>query len=284
MLSVSATDDGRVLLDEDGRFLVKVRRFSELAKTLSGGVFVVASGPSTASFPVNKYRNYPFIAMNGSILACTAAGVTPYFYLCDDDGVARERTDYVLQGLEKAEHVAMSLEVFSILYEADNECLRDKSVFLLERVNRFVGKPRLTDRKYAWSIRKDAELFSSFSLFRRTPNRIGFSMNMDKGYFVARTIPYVALQLSCQLGFSRVFLVGVDMSQSKGRFYESGDGAYRSSLDDDYDKVILPSFRLVARKIIRAGGFEVYNLSASSRVPASVFPKIDISALDTLLV
>lgn len=283
MLGIECRDGERWLQDASGRRLVRLRRFAEVAGSMLGDVFIIASGPSTRRFPLYDYRRYPCLAMNGSILACAEHGIAPLFYLCDDQSFVRDRGALALQGLALASHVAMSLEVLSRLHEMDSCCLDGKSVFLLERVNRFVGQPRLSDRAYAWSIRKDKELVTSFSWIRRAPNRIGFSLSLDKGYFVARTIPYVALQLSHQLGSRRVFLLGVDLTPASGRFYEVGDNAVLSSLDEDYGKYILPSFQLMAQRVVEPGRFEVFNLSGDSRMPEQVIPKLSLRALEALL-
>lgn len=282
MLNIDSSGEERWLVDALGERLARLRSFTELGASLSGSAFVLASGPSVGEFPLQSYRDYPFIAMNGSILAAVHGGIAPYFYLCDDESFARDRRELALKGLASASHVAMSFEVICHLYEADQNCLNGKSIFLLERVNRFLGKPRLPDRAYARSIRNDAELVSSFSWIRRTPNRVGFSLNLDKGYFVARTIPYVALQLCHQLGSRRVFLVGFDLTPNNGRFYERGEGCLSSSLNEDYDKYILPSFRLMAQRVI-SSRFEVFNLSRDSRMPAQVIPKVDLREINSLL-
>ena len=285
MLSIDSSGSGgeRWLLNALGERLARLRNFAELSGSLPECVFVLASGPSLGAFPLEAYYEHTFIAMNGSILAAAQCGITPYFYLCDDESFARDRRELALMGLASASNVAMSFEVICRLYEADRHCLDGKSIFLLERVNRFLGKPRLPDRAYARSIRDDVELVSGFSWFRRTPNRVGFSLNLDKGYFVARTIPYVALQLCYQLGSRCIFLVGFDLTPNSGRFYEVGEGCLSSSLNEDYDKYILPSFSLMARRVVSPGRFEVFNLSKDSRMPARVIPKVDLPDVAELI-
>lgn len=283
MLKIESDGERRWIVDAQGSFVVRVRSFSEMAKSSQGDVFLVASGPSIKDFPLSKYSAHPFIAMNGSILACLEHDITPHFYLCDDEGFAHDRSSLVLLGVEQAENVALSLEALSRVHEAYPGCLKGRSVFILERVNRFIGREPLSDRAYAWSIRRDPELISGFSLFKRSPNRIGFSLNMDKGYFVARTIPYVGLQLCHQLGYSRLFLIGVDLNGKGGRFYEAGRGALGTSLDEDFEKYILPSFKWMSRRVMNNENFQVFNMSLGSRMPSSVLPKLSEAELASLL-
>lgn len=266
-----------------GTSVVHLREFSQCRRRHRGSVFILASGPSAADFPLGRYAQYPVLALNGSIQRCVAEGISPLFYLCDDSSFVRNRPELVLQGLRHAESAAMSFDGYSEILQFDSHCLEGRSVYLLERVNRFPGKQVLSDRAYAWSIRRDEELLSDFSLIKRKPNRIGFSLNMARGYFVARTIPYVALQLAYHLGFERAFIVGMDLRQELGRFYEAGDSALPSTIDVDYDDYILPSFKFFSDQLLSRGVFQAYNLSKHSRLPAAVLPKITVSELDELL-
>ncbi len=283
MLKVDFIEGRRWLVDATGSLITPIRSFCELAGSLRGdNAFIAASGSSARDFPWSKYNGYPFIAMNGSIVACVENNIVPKFYLCDDESFARDRFALALLGLERAQNVAMSLEVLSSLHAAQPGCLAGRSVFLLERVNRFIDRKRLSDRAYAWSIRNDQDLISQFSLIRKSPNRVGFSLNLDKGYFVARTIPYVALQLCYQLGCRRNFLIGVDLSRGGGRFYEAGTDVLPTSLDEDFDKYILPSFLWMRRRVVSAG-FQVFNLSPISRLPETLFPRLTDNELESML-
>lgn len=84
-------------------------------------------------------------------------------------------------------------------------------------------------------VRRDADFECKFSWFRQGQNRIGFSCNLEKGYFSSRTIPYAGIQMAYHLGFSQVFMVGMDLDPSKSRLYEQGGDAVRSRLDGDCD-------------------------------------------------
>src|SRR5690606_33215768 len=199
----------------------------------SGTLIAVASGPSAADFPIERYRHVPMIAMNGSIVRFAEAGIRPLFYLCDDRGFVRLRQPLVRQGIELAEHAALGAGALEVLLEQAPDALEGRSVYLMQRTNRPLDGEELSDRAYAWSVRKDPDLECRFSLWRQKPNRIGFSRNMVKGYFCGRTIPYAAMQLGYHLGFRNVVLVGVDMGAEPGRFYEQGDAALPSRLDED---------------------------------------------------
>lgn len=242
-------------------------------------MFILASGPSAADFPLDEFADIPVIAMNGSILKCESDLVKPRYYLCDDPSFIEARPMLAAKGVELAERTAMTADCYQQLALLAPMCLEAKSLYLMSRLNRYNRRAIIPDKRFAWSIRKDPHLHSYFSLLHAKPNRVGFSTNMAKGYFGSRTIPLAGLQLACHLGFSRVYLLGVDLNPSAGRFYEQGDSALPSALDRDYEDYILPSFRLMSERIVAPGRFEVFNLSDNSRLPASIVPRMSIAEL-----
>lgn len=257
--------------------------FAACKGTCSGPLFIVASGPSARDFPLAHYSQYPMFAVNGSIQLFTASGVAPLFYLCDDSSFAASRQPILRQGLALAQNVALSPRVIRTTQSLSAAELAQARLYAFNRVNRSIDdKQQLSDRRFAWKMRNDQDVSCDFSLFSQKPNRIGFSRNMDKGYFSSRTIPYAGLQLAHHLGFNQVILVGVDLDSSQGRFYEQGAAAVPSRLDGDYEDYIEPCFDLMARRVVNSR-FQVYNLSATSRLPASVVPKITLAQLDCLL-
>ena len=261
-----------------------VRDFARNYKSQSGGVIILASGPSAGDFPLKKFSSLPVMAMNGSIMKCTSENIHPYFYLCDDNRFVTERSGLAKEGVERAQNIAMTMSCFEILNSIFPGILSGKNLYVLNRVNRVDGKPVISDRRFAWSIRKDHDLLSGFSLFSKKMNRVGFSRNLSKGYFGSRTIPFAGLQLACHLGFEKVFMVGVDLNPAAGRFYEAGQTAMPSTLDVDFSKYILPSFALMSKRAISKGGFEVFNLSANSRLPDSIVKKISVDDMESGLV
>lgn len=250
--------------------------FSEVKNSKVGEVIALASGPSASLFPLKSFSHVSVIAMNGSIIKCHQDNLRPLFYICDDEDFIHNRPELAKLGVELSDNVAMAQSCYEALASIYPGLLSGKKLFVLERVNRSEGRPILSDRRFAWSIRKDPDLVSGFSLLSKKPNRIGFSSNLSKGYFGSRTIPYAGVQLAKHLGFEKVFMVGVDMTPAAGRFYETGEAAMPSTLEDDFEKYILPSFSLMAKKILRESVFEVFNLSPDSRIPSNVIKKINI--------
>jgi KDO transferase-3 len=281
MLTLRYDENRRYLCE--GEKTILLEDFNDCRNKYSGCLFLLASGSSAATFPIPRYAHFPFIAMNGSIKRLVDENIRPLFYMCDDKNFVTARPDLAIMGAKQAQHIAMNLECLQALHEADPEVLQSQHIYLLERVNRFYNQKPLSDKHFAWSIRKDPDMVSGFSLLRQKPNRIGFSRNLRKGYFASRTIPYAATQLAYSLGFHKVFIIGMDLRASSGRFYEQKQDALPTSLDDDFNKFILPSFKIMADKIIAKENFKVFNLSVDSRMPADILPKIHLEQLDQIL-
>ncbi|MDF3193742.1 lipopolysaccharide core biosynthesis protein [Pseudomonas sp. 1928-m] len=258
------------------------RKFQQCKGIHSGPVIIFASGPSAAQFPLERYAHVPFITMNGAIARFSQTAARPLFYLCDDQGFVRERRQLVLEGIRLSSHAALGANALKVLMQASPDIVEMAKPYLMLRVNRPLSGTPLSDRQFAWNARGNAELECGFSLFERKPNRIGFSRNMALGYFGGRTIPYAAVQLAFHLGFDHVFLVGMDLNAQAGRFYEQADEALPSRLDDDYKDYILPSFQLMAKRVV-GENFQVFNLSIDSRMPTTVVPKIDLAQFEALL-
>lgn len=249
----------------------------------AGRVVVLGSGPSSRELDLAQHAGVPVLAMNGSIRRCDECGVRPLFYLCDDRGFAFERWQDVARAMALAEHVAIGWRALERFEQAGGVVPAGCRLFLLEHVNHRHGRRLQSDRLFAWQMRKDPELLASFSLLHARANRLGFSRNMARGYYCARTIAYAALQLACHLGFSDVLLSGVELDSGQGRVYEeAGQGAdsarLRSRLDDDFAGHILPQFRFMAERALGAD-FQVSTMARQTRLPAELIPRLGGEAL-----
>lgn len=259
---------------------VAENKITELKSMFSSkSVFLIASGPSVNDFPFSKYNDALFVSMNGSIYKIIEEKIKPILYLCDDPSFPENRMDAIRLAVNNAEVVAFSNEVLNVILRLEPSLIENGNVYLIDKVNRADGVKVLSDRKFSWSVRNDKDFVSKFSIFSSKKCSIGFSYNLEKGYFGARTIPYVALQVAHYMGVNKAFLVGVDLNQEQGRFYERGEKALPSSLSNHYARNILPSFKLLAKNVIQQGRFEVYNLSPTSRLPNDVIPKINYEEL-----
>lgn len=250
----------------------------------SGSVFILASGPSANDFPIKKYADYPFIAVNGSVSKLIESNVKPLFYIGTDLGALKHLGNLVIEGVNFSKNVAFSQNIFDDIL-LKNKDLIDKKlgrVYFLEKCNRIDKYRNNSDRMFAFKKLLDNDLSYNFNLFSQRKNRIGFSYNLEKGYYCARTIVYTAVQLAKYLGFNKVFIVGMDLS-NEARFYEKDGQPYDTdALTNNYERFIMPSFKYLGRNIVD-DDFAVYNLSVRSQLPNAIISKVEIDKVDGYL-
>ncbi|MEN5304371.1 lipopolysaccharide biosynthesis protein [Pseudomonas sp. TWI628] len=235
-----------------------------------GPVFIVASGASAKGFPLQHFAGVPMITVNGAISMFADHGVRPYFYVCTDTGFAQQQPELYAKAVRLSQRLAIWPDEVDTLPEPING-----QVFPLAKA----ARSSLQDLLF----NPDPLLVRSRVLWGSRSRSVGFSKDLSLGFFDARTVAYAALQLAYHLGFNQVFLVGVDLDQAVGRFYETpGQAASRCHLDESYERRILPSLKLMADRVVNEH-FAVYNLSATSKIPAAVIPKISLDQAERLI-
>ena len=249
-----------------------MNHLSELRNQFSGTVVILASGPSATEVPLKVYQENPVIAVNGAVRLLLEHNIKPFLYLFNDGYFVENNIELIKQVLEVAQYVFMPEE----LYQKHFVSHPAQNIYFIHRVNR--GTQQYSPKVFSFRALFDRELVGKFSLFSQKKNRIGFSKNLEKGYYCARTIPYVGLQAAYYLGFSKVFFSGLDLTSNKGRFYETQLDLLESTLDKDYSGFIYPSFQLCGRKIFNSK-FMAYNLSVASKLPDSILPKGEFSSI-----
>lgn len=238
-----------------------VSDFASVRNIVQGSVIIMASGSSAKDFPLERFAGVPMITMNGAISMFANTAIKPFFYICTDTSFPKQQPELFAQALQRSQRVALWSQQAG---EVAGEFVR--KVYPLKKAAGFSLKQLLSQGhsacvrpRFGWDARARS---------------IGFSKDLSEGFFDARTVAFAALQLAYHLGFSKVFLVGVDLNQAAGRFYETAEaGKSPCGLDQHYERRILPSMKLMADRVVDEQ-FAVYNLSAASRIPTSVIPKI----------
>ncbi|MGR6641460.1 lipopolysaccharide biosynthesis protein [Pseudomonas aeruginosa] len=251
--------------------LLNRHAFEHCRNIANGDVFVIASGASAKEFPIQDFAEVPMIAMNGSISMFSGTKINPFFYVSSDRDFSNQQPELFSIALSRSSRVALwpdQLDKFAPLIAGE--------AYSLKKAEQSPRRDLIG--KYGFSLPKVIA-----SLLSKRARTIGFSEDMSQGFFDARTVAYIAIQIAYHAGFRRVFLVGVDLTPSVDRFYEK-PGMYKSpcSLDDYYDTRILPSLKLL-NGLKAKRGFEVYNLSQSSRIPSTVISKIGLERARNLI-
>jgi KDO transferase-3 len=253
-----------------GQHMLTLVKPSQIQDTFSKRCLLMASGPSAKQVDLRLYDNEPVFFMNGSILGLTHERTSDTFFIADDAHFVRNSIDTMSKALELADHLFLSALAVNILCKELPAEIKGKRITIIERINRFHGIDALPDKLFYKEHLDDQELtFSTARLFHNKSYSIGFSKNLNKGYFSARTIPYCAMQVGFHMGAREFHIAGMDLSS--GRFYEEKNPLV-TTLNDDYSDHILPSFTL-AGKLAQKEGWIILNLSKQSRLPNSVIPK-----------
>lgn len=238
--------------------------FEACRNSQQGPVVILASGASAKHFPLGEFAHLPIIAMNGSVAMTAEHGIKPFFYVCTDKSFCQQQPALFATAVRDSERLALWPEQYARAdVPAHTQC------YALHKAD----MPSLLD-----GLRGHGDsCVCNRALWSKRSRSIAFSKDMAHGFFDARTVAYVALQLAYHLGFEQVLLVGLDLDQSVGRFYEDGQGpSSPCGLDQHWDSRILPSLKLMAREVV-SEHFHVYNLSATSRIPAELIPKVTLS-------
>lgn len=265
-------------------YIEQNKRLENLRNCFSGPVFLLASGASAKYFDLENYSKYKFIVMNGAARSFVNKKTCFFAYVFTDGSFVSDSMMLIKEALHYAELFFIPFELYERYLKqiAEAEGVSHKFYFI-NKINRVYGKKRERDSFFSFKSVFDKELMFDYNPFFSSVNKIGFSKNILKGYFCARTIPYIALQISYFLGFQKVFLIGLDLKESSGRFYDENPlTALPTTLDQDYVKHILPSFTYMSHNVV-GPEFQVFNLSADSRLPASVLEKLSAEELSEVL-
>ena len=243
--------------------------FSRCRGVKGGPVFIIASGASAKDFPLADFADIPMITMNGAISMFANTGINPFFYVCTDRDFANQQPELFATAMQTSENVALWGDQLSALRSRPNGC-----AYALKKAPR---------RSVTGLFRNDPALVRKRSLLSKRCRDIGFSKDMDHGFFDARTVMYLALQLAYHVGFTQVFLVGFDLNQSAGRFYEKPtDKCSPCGFDQHFESRILPSLELMSKRVVDVD-FRVFNLSLNSKAPERVIPKVKLDQVRLML-
>lgn len=124
------------------------------------------------------------------------------------------------------------------------------------------------------------DIYKKFTLhkgivFSKENKNIAFNNDIRNGIFDAGTVIYWSLQILAYLGFQKIYIAGLDMSNfSKPRFYENQNNMLPSFLAEKLQCLIIPAFTLASLEL-KKKDIEVINLSLDSAISNHIFSKVD---------
>jgi len=238
-----------------------------------GPVHLITTGPSISQI---DYRRLPIetaIGVNGAMALYDRVPVRFDYYCIIDTNFVKSRRDLVERVI--SQDLTLFITPLVLLYMLKFftlEMFRCK-IFMLEDICAPTFAPARDCQTLAACTDADVHQF-------RPDAMLGYSFDMTRGYFDSKTVAYTALQVLTWLGYKEIYIHGMDLNNRGAlpRFYESRETMQPSSLEQDFDAHIEPSFRY-AQALLLARGVQVVNLSLTSALDSAIFPKQHWSSL-----
>ena len=258
-----------------GKVIGKTAPLVSLKNTISGKVFIVATGPSLAKIDFGLLKDQNTFGVNGAIAKYQGYDFKPQYYTVTDRDFFENRFEMIEAIIESGAKCLFSLVGISRICMMAPHLLKKGNIYLTEVINQWYDKPKFEDEELKDSLRNNPKfLVNKFDV----DHSVGFSRDPAEGIFCGKTIPYRAIQHANYMGAKKVLLLGVDLGY-KGdlsRFYEDNRNTRPSKIERDFSPYIEPSFKTLKRFIDsnENNGFEVFNLSNTSRLSEKVIPRM----------
>ncbi|WP_374624936.1 hypothetical protein [Pandoraea sp.] len=257
-----------------GRYVPLARR-SELQRLRRLPCHIIASGPSIAEIDYDALPMHHVMGVNGAIALTDLAPVKFDFYCILDAGFVRQRPDLARRIVARDLVLFITPVVLARLLETFPASAFGCRFYLVDDI----FKRGMEAARTSEALRANPRVAASAS-FHGEDGGLGFSFDIDNGFFHGGTVAYFALQVATWLGFTQMYLHGVDLRDASHtpRFYETAQTRAPTRLDAEFTHLIEPSFRHAAG-VLRARGVRVDNLSSTSALGDDIFEKVDWRAL-----
>ncbi|OZG74924.1 hypothetical protein BTA51_00525 [Hahella sp. CCB-MM4] len=238
---------------------------------LNKNVFVLATGPSICELDLNGLHHHgPIVGVNGAIAIQDSSDVQFSAYFIVDRGFIERRFEMFERVVSQKIPCFLTFDCIFEVCKRRPDLLKEASIFLIENYNERYG----VGRKNSSDLARAMETDDGLEVLGSVNGCVGFSHDPERGVYDGATVVHWALQVLVNYRVSEVAILGMDMGSKGGshRFYEGQARAEHSSLDDNFEATILPSFQL-ASKVCQQLSINVVNLSPYSRLPSDVFNK-----------
>jgi Kdo-III transferase WaaZ len=254
---------------------VPLARRADLQRLRQAPCHIIASGPSIADIDYEALPMHHVMGVNGAIALTDRAPVRFNYYCILDAGFVRLRPDLARRIVARDLVLFVTPVVLARLLEMYPASAFGCRFYLVDDI----FKRGLEAASTPESLRANARVAAS-AAFLGEHGRLGFSFDIDNGFFHGGTVAYFALQVATWLGFTELYLHGVDLRDAAHtpRFYETMQTRAPTRLDAEFADLIEPSFRH-ASEVLRARGVRVENLSSASALGEDIFPKVDWRSL-----
>lgn len=259
----------------DGRVLGHTQSLARVQGRHRGkACFLLGTGPSINALDLSLLRDLPLMGVNGAIAVMQRHQLRPSHYAVTDLDFFENRFSMIREVIRSDADCFFSAGGLRVIAEKEPSLLGSNKLYLSEVVNRPYGKPRLPQEEFIAWARDEPNLVLPIRP-REDDSRVGWSHDLRHGVFCSRTILFRALQIAAFLGYARLYVLGMDLNYKgpEARAYEEGKEARPTKIERDFDPFILPAFQVLKGEI-EAGRLTVFNLSAQSRLPENVLPRL----------
>jgi Kdo-III transferase WaaZ len=248
---------------------IPLANLSLLKNQYSGEVLLLATGPSIKDIDFSSFPSYPTVGVNGAwyldkILSFGIYIIVDMTFIDKKPDILKEiisRPNLIL--FTTVHGVVKLVQMFSAQHILCDVCVIEDKCYQ-------TYKPRVknNDINKLYSKRNNVSFFND-------NKKIAFNHDIRSGVFDAGTVVYWSLQILAYLGFNKIYIAGLDMSNfSTPRFYETSDNMLPSFLEDKVNDLIIPAFHLASIEL-KKRNIEVVNLSPNSAIPDYIFKKMD---------
>ncbi|CAM1348064.1 6-hydroxymethylpterin diphosphokinase MptE-like protein [Tenacibaculum insulae] len=189
------------IIDEPGLFYgFKRKKILNLKDKYKGKrCFIVGNGPSLNKLDLGKLKNEYSFAVNGIFYKTKEMGYKPNFYVVEDKAVMNDNTKEIND------------------YDCDYKFFPS------------IYKPKIKNRKNTFFFNMNRSFYNEKSPYFETPR---FSLDCENRVYAGQSVTIDNLQLAYYLGFTEVYLIGMDFSYN---IPESAkvDGHVIESTEDD---------------------------------------------------
>ncbi|MFW0764708.1 sugar glycosyltransferase [Trabulsiella odontotermitis] len=251
---------------------VNIIRLSSLAQKYTGDVLLTATGPSVNTLNFSRLPESIIKAgVNGAWHLNDILHFNLYFVV---DMTFIDHHTSVMEGLCRDRNITLFTTVMGIVklieqFGASNIVCQ---IAILEDICYQTYQPSIKKEDIYKVFKNDIDV-----AFSADQNHIAYSKDIRHGVFDAGTVVYWALQTLGYLGFQKIYIAGLDMSNFNApRFYEDKANKRPSFLENKVKDTVIPALQLASHTLSETG-VSVINLSPQSAVPESIFPKQDFN-------
>jgi len=224
-------------------------------------VFILGNGPSLNLLDLSKLKDEYSFAVNGIFYKTREMGYKPTFYVVEDRHVMQDNIKDIN------------------LYECDYKFFPS------------LYKRKVTNKKNVYFFNMDVGFYIEKSQYFEAPR---FSDNCAKVVYCGQSVTMINLQLAYHLGFSEVYLIGMDFNYVIPDTVKNIKGAVIESTEDDPNHFhpdyfgkgkkwhdpklhnVLKSYQLI-KKYFEADGRKIYNATAGGKLEE--FERVNYNSL-----